>query len=177
MTAKEGAVSEVTPKVDRGGQAGNANALRHGLRAVRLNLGSMPAKLKRVERSVNEFRRLIEAATIDAHGEIGVLQAAYIQSACRHETASQLAARWLRLNGDSLDPNQRLAYIKAAADASTNRDKCLERLKLDVKAGDLWGELYGPEALIEAPADTQAEHCSDNPANSKEGTDDAKDGP
>ena len=134
MTPSECTPSEVTPKRQRGGQPGNANALRHGVRAVRLNLASQPAKLKRVERAVNEFRRLIEAAVLDTHGEIGVYQAALIQSACRHETHAMLAARWLRLSGDALKPEQRLAYSKAVADASTARDKCLERLKLDADA-------------------------------------------
>lgn len=106
MPANEVARKGATIKM-AGAPLGNANGLRHGLRSsgsvidVRIGLGSMPAKLKRVERAVNSFRRMIEAAAVAAHGNIGVYHAALIQSACRHETHALLASRWLRLKWTS----------------------------------------------------------------------------
>lgn len=144
MTANDVTTSEVTV---RGGQPGNANAMRHGLRStrVRLVIGTLPKSMHRIERNVIAFRRLIEAAVLDARGEIAVMDAALIQSACRHETHAQLAQRWLRLHADTLDAGQRLAYSKAVADASTARDKCLERLKLTHDAADAYAALFAPE--------------------------------
>lgn len=144
----------------------NANALQHGQRSmlVRFNLGSMPAKLKRIERSVNEFRRVIEAAVVAAHGSIGVYQAALVQSACRHETHSLMVQRWLRLNVDVLSHDQRLSYSKAAADASTARDKCLERLRLDATAGDIADWLYSDDP---EPTEPEAEPTNETAADGR----------
>ncbi|HWB13415.1 MAG TPA: hypothetical protein VFE62_12300 [Gemmataceae bacterium] len=136
VTVRQGALK-------KGAQPGNTNGLRHGLRSgsVRLALGKLPREMVRIERAVNQFRLLIEAAVVEAHGQISVYHAALIQSACRHETHSMMAKRWLRLQDECLDHNQRLAYSKAIADASTARDKCLEKLGLQPGgAGDAYDD-------------------------------------
>lgn len=145
-----GTISKVTPS--KGAQPGNDNAVRHGLRSgsVRFALGKLPKGMVLIERAVNQFRRLIEAAVTETHGVVSVYHAALIQSACRHETHAMMAKRWLRLTGDELDANQRLTYSKAVADASTARDKCLERLGLDAKSGDAFDAYYA--GTLDVPA-------------------------
>lgn len=129
MTTRGGTPNELRK---RGGQPGNCNPLTHGLRvpAVRFEFGTLPGKLKRVERSLNKFRALIEAAVADAYGEVSLLHGALIQSACRHERTAMLLHRWLRLHHETMSHSERLAYTKAIGDASTSRDKCLDRLNL-----------------------------------------------
>jgi hypothetical protein len=103
---------------------------------ARLVLGKMPAKLAKVERNVNAFRRLVEAAVVESVGRIGVMEAALINSAARHETHAQLAIRWLRLGMDTLEPMERLAISKAIGAASSERDRCLKALGLGKRGLD-----------------------------------------
>lgn len=120
-----------------GAPAANNNRIRHGRRcnpeltAIRLNLGTLPDSLKRVEGDVYTFRVLLENAVMEAKGAIALIDAALIQTACRHERASRLALAWLRKHEADLTHTERLAYNKAIADSSAARDKTLERLKID----------------------------------------------
>lgn len=105
---------------------GNFNSMRHGLRAAKL-----PKGCSWLEGQLKFFRRALEAELAAAGDRGGIYSSALVQSTVRHETRAQLAARWLRIQGDELslaDRLQLLATISAATDA---RDKCLERLKLD----------------------------------------------
>lgn len=115
-----------------GAPQGNRNALRHGLRASKL-----PAGCKYIEIAVNSFRRQIEDAVSESVAQSGVMQAALVHSACRHERRAQLAERWLRINAD-LPLNERLGLLKTISDATDSRDRCLERLRLDVAPVDPW---------------------------------------
>jgi hypothetical protein len=160
MTPNMSTISNTTLNRRRGGQSENANAMTHGLRAgasvIRLNLGALPPSMARIERAVNSFRRVLEGAVIQTHGCVNLIHAALINSASRHETHALRVQRWLRLNSDSLDANQRLAYSKAIADASTARDRCLERLGLDGNGADAFEDYYR-----ERPAVAAIEHQSD----------------
>lgn len=73
------------------GNAGNRHRLRHGLKASRL-----PKGCGHVERSITAFRQQLEAAVLDIKPEISVRDAAYVQSACRHEQRASLLFHWLR---------------------------------------------------------------------------------
>lgn len=148
-----------------GAPAGNVNGLTHGMRSsddvmnVRFNLGKLPPMLKRIERAVNLFRRAIESAVVDAHGSVGVYHAALVQSAARLEARALMAQRWLRLNIEELDMNEKLACSKAIAEASTARDKCLERLGLHQTKGNAWDDLSVQLAIDESgdePGDDKA---------------------
>lgn len=141
----------------RGGQPGNANGLRHGGRSagsvmdIRLQLGKFPKKWRHIENAVNSLRRVVELAVIEAHGEISVYHAALIQSAARWETHAMLVRRWLMDNIETLSPAERLAHSKAISEASTARDKCLERLGLHQTKGDGWADL-AVSLAAEAPS-------------------------
>lgn len=130
-----------------GAPTGNVNGLTHGMRSsaavmnVRFNLGKWPTKLKRIEQAANLFRRAIEAAVVDAHGSVGVYHAALIQSAARWETRAMMAQRWLRLYIEELSLPDKLACSKAISEASTARDKCLERLGLHQTKDNGWADL------------------------------------
>jgi hypothetical protein len=151
-----------------GGQPGNGNALRFGLRAAKL-----PAGCRYIENASQSLRLALEDAATAAHGPLTVYRSALIQSACRHETRAQLLSRYLRLASDaetrtvgvttdtatgsersSLTRSQglgildRAALLREISAATDSRDRCLERLKLDRdRRQTLIAQLYGaPEA-------------------------------
>jgi hypothetical protein len=103
------------------------NALRHGLRS-----GQLPAGCRYVVRITRALRQAIEDAVAARNdGQVSLYHAATINSAIRWERHSLLCQRWLRLEADKLNPDQRLAYSREAAKASGERDKCLRLLGLD----------------------------------------------
>jgi hypothetical protein len=110
-------------KPPRGRQVSNQ---RHGLRGA-----ALPRGCGHIRKSVDTFRRAIEAALLDQYGEIDLYRASLVNSAYRHERTAALCERWIRTEQDALDPSQRLAYLKQINDATDRRDKCLERLGLD----------------------------------------------
>jgi len=65
-----------------------------------------------------------------------------------------LAARWLRVGGDSLPLSEKLALTKAVCDATDARDKCLDRLGLDRRhAATITATLYQSVAATACHAD------------------------
>jgi hypothetical protein len=129
---------------------GNKNALSHGLSS-----GRLPKGCSSIGASVNAMLRALETATLKAKGEVSIVDAALIQSACRWERHSQLAARWLRLAFAELTYDERLRYSRETARASSERDKAIGALRLD---GVAWGPALGmldplAPAAIEGPDD------------------------
>lgn len=105
---------------------GNANNLRHGLRA-----GQLPRDAKYIEYRLNAFRRTLEQTVLAAKGEVTLPDAAAIQTCLRWERHACLAQRWLVKAGDTLKPEQRLNFSREIARASAERDKAIAALKLD----------------------------------------------
>jgi len=139
--------------------------IRHGLTA-----GALPRGCGYVQRSIIRFRVALEQAVQDAGGKIGVLEAALIQSALRWERHALLAQRWLRREADSMTATDRLAYSKAVADASSQRDRCLDRLGLRLaKPSDPWDIIYSAPRATITTTDSQSTKegdGSDSTANS-----------
>ena len=109
-----------------GPPAGNTNALRHGLKA-----GKLPKQAQYIEHQMNRLRRELEDAVMQAKDEVNLLDAAHIQTAIKWERHGALALRWLRLEGDTLKPADRLAFSREIARASAERDRALAALGLD----------------------------------------------
>lgn len=107
---------------------GSRNALRHGLKA-----GKLPPNCAYIEIRMNTFRRELEDCVIAVKGEIGLIDAANIQTAMKWERHGALALRWLRLQADQLKPTEQLQFSREIAKASTERDKAIALLGLDVK--------------------------------------------
>src|SRR4051794_40716061 len=82
-----------TGKARRGGQKGNRSSLRHGLFA-----GKLPLGCQHVENACNALRRQLEDAVVAIRGEVGLLDAANIQTAIKWERHGALALRWLRVS-------------------------------------------------------------------------------
>jgi hypothetical protein len=106
-----------------GAPVGNENALRHGLRSQRLG-----RKLEYIARQTIIFRRHVETAVLSARGEIGVFDAAVVQTSCEWLCYALKVKRLLRLNDDTLNSDQKVAYGKEVARAMSERDKALKML-------------------------------------------------
>ena len=120
-------------KNKRGGQPDNTNGIRHGLLA-----GKLPAHLAYVEKRTNAFRRQVEALVIDLKGEIGVMDAAAINSVVKWERHACLALHWLRKEEATMSPTDRLKFSEAICKASDARDRALAKLRLDVQDLSPW---------------------------------------
>lgn len=106
--------------------SGNTNSQRHGMTG-----GKLPKGCQYVENRVNALRRQVEAALIDVKGEIGIVDAAAINSVLKWERHGLLAQHWLRKEADKLSPSDRLRFSEAIAKASDARDKAIRSLGLD----------------------------------------------
>lgn len=124
----------------RGGQPGNVNTQRHGLRG-----GKLPAGCQHIENAVNSLRRQVEAAVIEQKGEINIVDAAAINSILKWERHGLLASHWLRKEAASLTPADRLRFSEAIAKASDQRDRNIRVLGLGVVTAKPWTALPAPE--------------------------------
>src|SRR5262245_48478953 len=88
-----------------GNQLGNTNAARHYLRA-----GKLPKKLMYVEHRIKRFRRQLEESVDAIKGEVSLVDAAAINSACKWERHGLLTQHWLRHEAEKLSPSERLKF-------------------------------------------------------------------
>ena len=70
------------------------NAVKNGSRLRPLNIGDMPKLLERVERAAREYRRYLEAAVLEARGEISHICAHWIDEAVSWSIHADIC-RWL----------------------------------------------------------------------------------
>ena len=90
---------------------------------------------------------------IELRGEVGLADAAAINSAVRWERHAMLAQRWLRVDVGDMDATTRLAYSRDVAKASSERDKCIRALGLEPsKQSDPW-------SILDATATTRTEEA------------------
>lgn len=142
------------PKRPRGAPIGSKNALRHGKRTQKfrfgLALGALPKGAIHIQRAGNKFRQYLEAAIIDAHGEVTIERAAVVHACCNWMQAEALAWLWLRKHsGDKKNPmshSERLAYVQACAKASSEVVRHIAMLRLNPATSDTAGLLCNPES-------------------------------
>jgi len=134
-----------------GAPLGSANGLKHGLKAKRYAMhgGKLAKGLQYIEKRVNALRRQVEAALIEVKGEIGLVDAAAVNSILKWERHGLLASHWLRKEADKLSASDRLRFSEAIAKASDNRDRNIRSLGLDRDRADgfleqLYTRLPGP---------------------------------
>lgn len=133
-SARFGKGSGFVGKTGRSGPPkGNANNLRHGLKA-----GKLPADAKYIEIRLNIVRRNLEQTVIAAKGEISLPDAAAIQTCIRWERHAALAQRWLTKQYEELKPEQRINFSREIARASGERDKAIASLQLGEKVNRPW---------------------------------------
>ena len=137
-----------------------------GVSVSRLILGELPRPLLTVQRYARRYRRLLEAACVEAHGGVDVVAAHTIDAAVGYETHIAIC-RWLLNNRwDKLEPKDILACSTAMASARSRRNQCLKQLNLDaVKDEDLVAAYFAQPAIEfsdeEPAADTAGEREPD----------------
>lgn len=136
----------------------NENARKHGLYSGSIGRGN-----GWIRRACATFQVALEAAVIDARGEVNIRDAAAIQTAIRWERHAQLAQKWLRLNPE-LEVEKKLHFSREVARASSERDKALDALRLPAGRGSHWDGIFDGEATPTAPqiAPTEEQHPANN---------------
>jgi len=111
-----------------GAPKGNSNATRHGLKG-----GKLPKGCQYIENTVNELRRQVEDAVMEAKGVINFVDAAAVNSILKWERHGALATHWLRHEASNLSIGDRLKFSEQIAKASDNRDRAIRSLQLGMK--------------------------------------------
>jgi hypothetical protein len=100
--------------------------------------------LQYVEHRINAFRRHLESEVVATKGEVNIVDAAAINSACKWERHGLLAQHWLRHEAEKLSCTDRLKFSEAIAKASDNRDKNIRALGLDAEPTAPWTVIDAP---------------------------------
>ncbi|MGE0607126.1 MAG: hypothetical protein AB7O62_08540 [Pirellulales bacterium] len=166
-------------------KTGNRNAFKHGGYA-RVTLVNMPAKLRAVQRSVNDLRAALEAACVESHGDISLTNASTINTAVWGERLLRLWARRLAQDYDKLDATGVALATDRIERLCKSRDDAIRRLNLDkAKSASVWDSIYQrpkhpalalPATNGHAKPATVA-HKASNPTMDSEATPDATDSP
>ena len=125
---------------------GNLNAIRNTTRLPirRLVVGEFPAALNSVKIEGRKYRRALEDAVLDVHGEVTIMAAHWIDSASA-ATVHCGVCRWLlRQKIDTMTTADILSCSREMVRAKQSRDRCLVLLKLDANGRDVLDALYGP---------------------------------
>lgn len=158
------------PPKKRGGQPGNQNARRHGLRST-----SLTKETRYIEHVIGRVRSNIEQAVVKQKGEVSILDAALIQSLCRHEMRAMLLGRWLRELMENETPANladRKSTLASLSRATDDRDRCLTRLDLGKDEASVW---IFPEEPTPTPTprnDSTDSRCEDAPQSTSKCQDD-----
>jgi hypothetical protein len=130
-----------------GAPRGHLNALRTGekLKLSRLIVGKLPKKMLRVQRSAQAYRRQLEAAVIERHGEVGVVHAHLVDTATAAELHSGICRWLLREKLDTMPTADVLACSSQILKSKEVRDRALKCLDLEGQpADDGWQTLQVP---------------------------------
>ncbi len=125
----------------RGGQPDNENSLRHGLRS-----SSLPKSCRHIRHRTDRLRRELENTIVKLRGSVSLRDASLVQSACRWEAHSLLAAKFLREEFATLSAADKMAFSREVATATESRDRCIDKLKLDALPRPPWLQPEGGEA-------------------------------
>jgi hypothetical protein len=148
---------------------GNSNAWKHGLRSS-LVLVAVPPKAAWIKKLMAAFRRDLEAAVVERHGEVSLMRAAVINSASRHETIAQLAGRMLKLAGDEVKTETKLAILDRIGRATDARDRCIRALDLEATPGSAWDAYFSSPIDLPGPTDHEPATAPEATTEHQEGT-------
>lgn len=130
--------------------------------------GRLPKGCHYIRRLSEQFRRDLESAVCAIKGEVGISDAAAIQTAMRWERHALLAQRWLSELFDKLTPDQKLSFSRDIARASAERDKCIGALGLQAaSAKDVWAALDAAAPKAELPPSPATAAAAGRPRSGK----------
>lgn len=140
-----------------GRRAGGA-PLKNRNRATHMIFGNgLPRGTSHIAQRLNTLRRELARLVEDRHGEVALYHAAVIDAVVKWERLGQLAGRWLRKEGDKLEPAEKLAFAKEIARAAVERNRAMVALGLDRdEKVSVWDQLDRQRALELANAHQNA---------------------
>ncbi len=144
-----GVIGAETPTEPRkpGGQPGNLNQFKHGMRARRagLVLAGLGKRFAAVYHSVCDLRKAIEAHLRQRHGEPSLWQQARVQTILRLEAGARSLELEIRTKGKDMSTSEVRSNRESIARWSAQRDNLL---------ADLLGEApSSPFGAIDAAGD------------------------
>jgi hypothetical protein len=125
-----------------GAPRGNQNSVTNGLR---MRLPATPPGCGHIARELRGMNVWLENAVVDSGGILDGVKKSRIRRALAGHRKAALAARYLRLNGSTMSPDQYLAFINAQDTGEAERDRALAKLGIDKAAVDPLDALYGPK--------------------------------
>lgn len=140
---------------------GTRNAMRTG-KYVRLTIGELPRELRTAKRIARSYRRCLEAAVVEVHGEIDTVAAHRIDEAVTAELHAAVC-RWLLQHRIETMTTKDIRECSASAmKAKSQRNRAVEMLRLDRQQVDIIASLYERPALplIDDPDETAPESTS-----------------
>lgn len=111
-------------------------------RLTRLALGELPSSMRGAGKTSAKLRLALEGAVIERHGEIDLVHAGLIVTACRWERHAAIASWLFRRDFASMTAGERLTYSREIARASAERDKAVAALRLTRNEQDILDALY-----------------------------------
>lgn len=106
--------------------------IKHGVRAF-LSNGQLPDGCDHIAKALRRLTRELEGAVRLSRKDFTVADAAFIQTARRHEGQYRLLEHWLRKHDEQgiiLTLPERLAVMKEMRASAKDRDACIKALDL-----------------------------------------------
>lgn len=142
------------------------SALRNGTRMSRLTLGELPRELTRVKVEGRQYRRDLEHACFERHGEISIVHAHKIDAAVAHQTHAAIC-RWLFNHRLELMSVTDIVKCSAnMANAREARNRAINELDLEMGEQDEWQRI---DSILAAQRASPGGHvASDHGTNTEE---------
>lgn len=143
--------------------ARNGSSMREAARQLArpLSIGEMPKPLARVTRDVRKYRRYLEDCVTREHGKIDDEQHHLIDEACACEVHAAVC-RWLmRTKLDTMSHADILACSREIPRTKRDRNRAIERLKLNSDSRSIIDALYSATPHEPDPDEIDAHEASE----------------
>jgi hypothetical protein len=141
-------------KGKRGAPKGHLNSLKNGsnLKPRRLTVGELPLQLIAVRREGRAYRRALEAAVVQAKGEVSVLDAHHIDTASAATIQAGICRWLLRHKFKTMSTSDVMACSNQMTKAKAARDAAVRLLGLDIKPEPMTLDRYVLQAKSKGDA-------------------------
>jgi hypothetical protein len=95
-----------------------------------------------ISKQLNLFRRALEDEVLNTKGQIGVLDAALVNTAVEWARHGMRCAYWLEESYDTFKPSERVEHSAWVAKACDARDKAIKALDLSAEPSDFLDEIH-----------------------------------
>lgn len=141
---------------------GNMNAVRNGIKVRTLVVGDLHPRWRALQREALAYRRALEDATVERHGEVSVVHAHAVDTAAA-ATLHAAVCRWLlRKQLDKMSTQDILNCSREVLKAKETRDRAVKNLNLDRDTTNVLDALYTIQTN-DLPHDTALQRPGNGP--------------